>query len=174
MFFFKQDQALVEKKRQLQKIEHNLETLAGISGITDEALLRKLTELNIHVEVLATLSIIPLVEVAWADGKIDAQEREAILTGAESYGIFKGQVNRHLFDHWLQNQPPKAMIESWVFYMKGLCHLLNESERLALKHHLLHRTRSVVEAVCGRQKKKSKVSRQKEDILLQLELAFDL
>jgi hypothetical protein len=66
------------------------------------------------------------------------------------------------------------MIESWVFYMRGLCHLLSEGERLALRAHLVHRARSVVETACGQQKKKSKVSRQKEDVLLKLERAFDL
>ena len=173
LFFYKQDQALAEKKRLLQKMEHNLETLAGISGITDEVILQKLTQLNIQVEVLATLSIVPLVEVAWADGKLDDQEREAILSGAESHGVFKGHVNRSLFEHWLKNQPPKEMVESWIFYMQGLCHLLNEGERQALKIHLLRRTRSVLEAVCSPQKKKSKVSRRQENVLVKLERAFE-
>jgi hypothetical protein len=174
LFFFKQDLALTEKKRLLQKMGRNLETLAGISGITNEVILQKLTQLNIQVEVLATLSIIPLVEVAWADGKIDNAEREAILSGAESYGVFKGHINRSLFEHWLQNQPPKEMIESWIFYMQGLCQLLDESERRALKLELLQRARRVVEAACGLKKKRSKVSRRKEEVLLKLERAFEL
>jgi hypothetical protein len=173
LFFFKQDIVLTEKKRQLQKMELNLKTLSGISGITNEAILRKLTELNIQVEVLATLSIIPLVEVAWADGIIDDKEREAILQEAESFGIFEGQVNRSLFEHWLRNQPPKEMIESWIYYMQGLCQLLSESERRALKSDLLQRVRKVVEAEGGKPGAKSKVLRRKEDALLRLERAFE-
>ena len=173
LFFYEQDLVLAKKKQQLRKMERNLETLAGISGITDEAVLRKLTELNIQVEVLATLSIIPLVEVAWADGKIDDQERQAILDGAQSFGIYEGQVNRHLFEHWLQNQPPKGMAESWIFYMQGLCQLLSERERRALRAELLQRARRVVESACGRPGKKPKVSRRKNEALLKLERAFE-
>ncbi|MGB9004569.1 MAG: hypothetical protein WCB96_02470 [Candidatus Aminicenantales bacterium] len=173
LFFFKQDIVLTEKKRQLQKMQLNLKTLSGISGITNEVILRKLTELNIQVEVLATLSIIPLVEVAWADGIIDDKEREAILQEAESFGIFEGQANRSLFEHWLRNQPPKEMIESWIFYMQGLCQLLNESERRALKSDLLQRVRKVVEAEGGKPGAKPRVSRRKNDVLLRLERAFE-
>jgi hypothetical protein len=173
LFFFKQDVALVEKKRQIQKIERNLKTLSGISGIANETILRKLSELDIRLEVLATLSVIPLIEVAWAGGEIDDQQREAVLTIAENLGIFGGHLDVRLFEHWLRNQPPRGMIESWIYYMQGLCQLLDESERQALKSDLLHRARKVVEAECSPAGKKSKVSRRKEDALLRLERAFE-
>jgi len=173
LFFFKQDIVLTEKKRQIQKMERNLKTLSGISGITNEAILRKLTELDIRIEVLATLSIIPLIEVAWAGGKIDDQQRAAVLKSAESLGIFGTHIDLGLFEHWLRNQPPKGMIESWIYYMQGLCQLLDDSERRALKSDLLHRARRVVEAECGPAGTKSKISRRKEDALLRLERAFE-
>jgi len=173
LFFFKQDLALAGEKRQLRKMEHNLKTLSEISGITNEAILRKLIELDIQVEVLATLSIIPLVEVAWANGKIDDHEREAILKAAEIFGVFKGRVNRILFEHWLQNQPPKGMIESWIFYMQGLCQLLGKNERRALKTDILQRARKVTGAESGKSKATSKISRRKEEVLLRLEQAFE-
>jgi len=173
LFFFKQDIVLTEKKRQIQKMERNLKTLSGISGITDEAILRKLTDLDIRIEVLATLSIIPLIEVAWAGGKIDDQQREAVLKSSERLGIFGTHIDLGLFEHWLRNQPPKGMIDSWIYYMQGLCQLLDESERRALKSDLLHRARKVVEAECGPAGTKSKISRRKEDALLKLERAFE-
>ncbi len=173
LFFFKQDQALVEKKRQIKKIERNLKTLSGISGITDEGILRKLTELDIQVEVLATLSVIPLVEVAWADGRFDEDELMAILGGAEEHKFFEGQHNRSLFEHWLRNQPPSGMVDSWVFYMQGLCQLLTEKERRALKTDLLQRIRRVWETGGGKPGKKAKVSRRKEAVFHKLEKAFE-
>ena len=173
LFFFKQDLALAGEKRQLRKMEHNIKTLSEISGITDGDILRKLIELDIQVEVLATLSIIPLVDVAWADGKIDEQVRGAILKAAESFGVFEGQVNRSLFEHGLHNQPPKGMIESWIFYMQGLCQLLSKNERRALKTDILQRARKVAEAESGKPKAKSKISRRKEEALLRLEQAFE-
>lgn len=173
LFFYKQDLILAEKKRQLREMERNLKTLSEISGLTDEMLLRKLTELNIQVEVLATLSIIPLVEVAWADGKIDESEREAILKAAARLGIVKGPVHRSLFEHWLKNRPPAGMLESWIYYMQGLCQLLGKEERRRLKAGYLEWAKKVGEAEGGKTKAKPKLSRRKEEILLRLEQAFE-
>jgi hypothetical protein len=172
LFFFKQNSVLIEKKLQLQKLERDLKTIAGISGISNEDVLRKLVELNVQVEVLATLLVIPLIEVAWADGKIKEGEREAILKAAESTGVHGGPHHSGLFEHWLEAGPPKGFLESWIFYMQGLCRLLSESERQALESDILQRARTVAEA--GGAGSKSKVSRKKSDVLLQLESAFKL
>ena len=72
-------------------------------------MLRKLIEMNVQLEVLATLSIIPLIESAWADGKIEEEEREAVLKGAESYGLLKDRIGYNLLDaRWL------ARIAGWL------------------------------------------------------------
>lgn len=173
LFFFKKDAALADEKRRLQKTAHDLETLSRISGIADEAILRKLVMLDIHVEVLATLSIIPLVEAAWADGKIDGPGREAILKAAEGFGLAEGHVTRGLLEHGLQNPPPKGLVESWIFYMQGLCQLLSKEERRALKKDVLRRARTVAEAESGIKKGAARLSRRKEEALLRLEQAFE-
>jgi len=173
LFFFEKDLTLLEKKKQLRKMEHSLQTLSEISGITDEALLRKLVDFNIQVEVMATLSIIPLVEIAWADGQIDKNERSEILKAAESFGVFKGQVNRDLFEHWLTHHPPKGMTESWIYYMQGLCQLLSKKERGVLKAGFLQWAKKIGEAGSDEAKTKSKTTRRKKEILLQLEQAFE-
>jgi hypothetical protein len=170
LFFFKQNTVLIEKKQQLQKMERDLNTMSGISGISDAAVLRKLVELNVQAEVLATLLIIPLIEVAWADRKMDEDERAVILKAAENNKIFGGPIDRSLFEHWLQCEPPKGFLESWIFYMQGLCQLLSEEERRALKSDILQRARTVAEA--GRPSLKSKVSRKKEKVLIKLGSAF--
>lgn len=170
LFFFKQNSILIEKKLQLQKMERSLKTMSGISGISDAALLRKLVELNIQAEVLAILLIIPLIEVAWADRKIDEEERAAILNAAENNKIFGGPIDRSLFEHWLQVEPPKGFLGGWIFYMQGLCQLLSEEERRALKSDILARARTVAEA--GLPLSKSKISRRKEKVLIELESAF--
>jgi len=170
LFFFKQNTVLIEKKQQLQKLERDLKTMSGISGISDAAVLRKLVELSVQAEVLATLLIIPLIEVAWADRKMDEEERAAILKAAENNSIFGGSIDRSLFEHWLQHEPLKGFLESWIFYMQGLCQLLSEKERQALKSDILQRARTVAEA--GRPSLKSKLSRKKDKVLRKLESAF--
>ncbi len=172
MYFRAADIILIEKKRQLEKMERTLATAAKISGISSEVVLRKLIELNVHLDVLATLSIIPLIEVAWADGKVDEAERDAVLKGAESYGLHRDQIGFSLFEQWLGHPPPVGIFESWIYYIRGLCPLLSGTERELLKADLIQRARAVAEATGGPTGKKSKISLRVHDILSQLESAF--
>ena len=172
MFFRTADHALIEKKRHLEKAERSLATAAKVSGISSEAVLRKLIEMNVQLEVLATLSIIPLVEVAWADGKIDEEERAAVLKGAEGYGLLKDQIGFSLLEEWLCHRPPAGLLESWIFYIRGLCPLLSGPERDTLKADLIQRARAVAEAAGGPFGKRSKISLREHDVLTKLEGAF--
>ena len=45
-------------------------------------LVARLVEIGIRSDTLAALCLIPLVEVAWADGRLDPPEREALLAAA--------------------------------------------------------------------------------------------
>ena len=46
-----------------------------------------LTSLGIHEETQRALGLIPMVEVAWADGRLAPEERAAILQAADSFGL---------------------------------------------------------------------------------------
>jgi len=173
MFFRTADHVLVEKKRQLEKTGRSLATAAKVSGISSEAVLRKLIEMNVQLDVLATLSIIPLIEVAWADGKVDERERDAVLKGAESFGLFKDQIGFSLLEQWLGHRPPVGLLESWIYYIRGLCPLLSGAEREMLKADLTQRARAVAEATGGLIGKGSKISLREHDVLAKLESAFE-
>ena len=173
MFFRKADRVLIEKKRQLEKAERSLASAAKVSGISSEAVLRKLIEMNVQLDVLATLSIIPLVEMAWADGKVEAEEREAVLKGAESSGILKSEPGYGLLEQWLGQKPPAGLLESWVYYIRGLCPLLSGAERDMLKADFLQKARAIAEATGGAGGKKSKISLREHDVLARLESAFE-
>jgi hypothetical protein len=172
MFFHRQDNVLIETKRQLEKTERTLKSVSDISGIKNESVLRRLIELNVQIEVLATLSLIPLVEVAWADGKVTEKERKAVLDSAEGLGLGKGRIDTTLLDQWLQSRPPKGLLESWIYYIQGLCELLTEAERKALKAEILERALAVAGSTGGFMGLTSKVSLREHDVLAQIESAF--
>jgi uncharacterized membrane protein YebE (DUF533 family) len=87
-FFAKESAKLLERMKAEKEQRATKEELAEISGIRDEAVLDKLVEMNIEIDTWAAISLVPLVEVAWADGKIDDKERSAVLSAAEANGIF--------------------------------------------------------------------------------------
>jgi hypothetical protein len=149
LFFAKQDALLIEKRKQLEKMAHTRKALAEVSGLTDEKILQKLVDLDIGPEVLASLSVIPLVEMAWADGEVQAEEKNAVLQGAVECRISKGSVNHQLLEEWLARRPPEKLLEAWIHYVAGLCELLSDDERANLKEDLLKRTRAVAESAGG-------------------------
>lgn len=123
--------------------------LREASGITDDAILRKLAALGIRAETLAALTMIPIVEVAWADGSMDAKERDAILVGAESVGIEPGSPSHGLLRIWTEDRPAPDLLGAWRDFIGALVRELEPGERARLREKLVGRARSVAEATGG-------------------------
>jgi hypothetical protein len=148
-FFIQQDKALIERQKALRKMKEDREALAAASGIRNETVLQKLVELEVRPETLAPLSIIPLIEVAWADGEVSKKEEAAVLAGAEAAGIKKDSMEYDLLRHWLAQRPPRSMLEAWIHYVRGIGEKMTPQEKEELKKELLARARRVAEASGG-------------------------
>ena len=98
-FFAQQDQALLRRLRDAQAKLSKKQTLADASGIADDAVLEKLVTLGVEGSTVAALSLVPLVLVAWADGKVDVRERDAVLAAAAEVGVEERGAGRQLLDH---------------------------------------------------------------------------
>ncbi len=105
LFFRKQDDALIAQHERLEHKRRTREALAEVSGIRNPQVLDKLMELEVSPSIMASLSIVPLVEVAWADGKVQDEEREAILAAAKK-GIGEKSIDHELLEAWLNHCPP--------------------------------------------------------------------
>jgi hypothetical protein len=148
-FFLAQDSVLIERLRALQKMQETKEALAAVSGIGNDAILSRLVELDVRPETLAALATVPLIEVAWADGDIAPEEREAVLAHANGQGIRPGSIEHELLERWLTHRPGSALLEAWQTYLAGLCERLDETERELLKGELLHATMATAQASGG-------------------------
>ncbi len=173
-FFAKKDAILIEQRKKLMEMERTQVALTAISGITNKAILAKLVELNIHPDLLATLALVPLVEVAWADGKIQDDERKAILDGASKIGMSQGSVDYTILEEWLKTSPPKSLLTAWIHYVEGLCETLSPSECDSLKHNLMDQARRVAESAGGFLGLLSPISGKEKEILAQMEAAFSV
>ncbi len=173
-FFRRREQALLEKMRQEQQRRELAEALAEASGIKDPEVLRKLVDLGIQPRTLAPLALVPLVEVAWADGSIARQEREAIAAAAQQAGIEKGSAGFALLESWLEERPAPALRQVWREYVRALCTVLDEPGRQRLRHEVMGRARAVAEAAGGILGLGRKVSPAEEEVLRELETAFTL
>jgi hypothetical protein len=148
------------------------EALAEASGLADPALLARLAGLGIRAETLAALTLIPLVEVAWADGKMDAREKAAVLSGAESTGIDAGNPSHGLLRLWLDDPPAPDLVAVWREFIAAVCRELTPDERKRLRSKVVDRARRVAEAAGGILGLGSHVSAEEEAVLADLGRAF--
>ncbi len=148
--FFRKEQERLHDLQQLRNEEASAtRALAEASGIEDETILGRLASLGVRAETLAALTLIPLVEVAWADDKMEGREREAVLAGAESSGIAAGSPSHGLLQLWLDDRPAPDLSSAWRDFMAALCAQLSAEERLRLRDNLVGRARQVAEAAGG-------------------------
>jgi hypothetical protein len=136
-------------------------------------LTEKLVGLDIGPETWAAVSLVPLVEVAWADGRVEAKEKWAVLSAAEANGIAPGSPSHTLLESWLARRPDGRLLEAWGLYIVDLCATLEEAEKSAVREQVLGRARRVAESTGGFLGLGSKISSEEEIVLSELAKAFD-
>ncbi|MBU4199754.1 MAG: TerB family tellurite resistance protein [Verrucomicrobia bacterium] len=173
LFFRKEDQKLIEQFRAIQKMKETQETLAKVSGIRNEAILKKLVELNVRPETLVSLSLVPLIEIAWADGHVDAREKKAILSAVNQSKKSLGNRDHELLERWLNHRPPAQLLEAWIHFTRGLCERLSREEVTALKEEFIKQGRAIADASGGFFHLSGNISKAEAALLQKLESAFD-
>ena len=145
--------------------------LRKASGMSDDAVLDKLVALGMKANTIAALSLVPLIQVAWADGKIQDNERVAILQGAHGKGLEKGTAGYELLQTWLQNPPKDELFSAWESYIKALTAQLNDEQNRLLKNQIVGFAKMVA-ASAGGILGFGKVSADEEKVLGRIEAAF--
>jgi len=172
VFFHERDQQLLNAFRERLERTDRRAQLAQVSGIHDEAVLDRLIELNIEPETLAAMAVVPLICIAWADGRVQETERQAILAAARTAGVQPQNGRYPLIEYWLSERPSAELLEAWEHYIQGLCQRLDEHEIGELRRDLLGRAREVAEAAGGILGFGNKTSAAERAMLARLEQAF--
>src|SRR5262245_31534581 len=86
-FFKERDRQLMDKMRNEISAFEEKKKLAHVSGVVEERVLAHLVQAGVRAETLAAVTLAPLVEVAWCDGNVSPEERDAILNAAADQGI---------------------------------------------------------------------------------------
>jgi hypothetical protein len=98
-YFRKQDQELIEKMRKAAAADESRRALGAQSGIEDPALLREIE--------LLVLPLVPILQVAWAEGGVSPEERKMILDVARARGIVAESAADRQLAEWLAHKPPQ-------------------------------------------------------------------
>lgn len=170
-FFRKEDEGLRSRLHEERERREAREALGRSCGLSDASLLDRLVALGIRADTVEALVLVPLVEVAWADGTMDPREREAVLRAAASVGIAKESPGYDLLEAWTHARPAPELMESWRSYIRTLGRELSADHRWHLEEQVMGKARAVAEAAGGFLGL-AKVSKAEEAVLSDLEAAF--
>jgi len=171
-FFRRRETVLLDKTRTREAHRAAHAALSAAARITDETLLDRLVAMGITTDTLVALSLVPLAEVAWADGRLDESEKRAILAAAQTAGLEAESTGYRLVESCLSERPPARLRELWRHYIAGVCASLPEAERNRLKRELLRQATTVAEAAGGFKGLFSKVSAQEAMLIEEMATAF--
>ena len=148
-FFNGVDQKLLEKLRTQVATEEQATAIQRLTGITDMKVCQAIAALNISVESLAALRLAPLVAVAWADDRVEDNERFQVVQAAEKAGLVRGEASYELLQGWLAQRPSHELFDTWVEYAKSLAQSLDGEARQNLQRTIVAQARTVAEASGG-------------------------
>lgn len=172
MFFAEADQKLLEQMRsKIESKDHRL-ALRTATGIDDDEVLDQLDHSGITPESLTSVSLIPLVFVAWADRKMDPLEKAAIMRAAEANGIESDSVSHQTLQNWLTRKPAPELMETWKAYIGAIKVKLAPAAFNQLKSSVLDRAKEVAAATGGFLNMVNTVSDQEQKILDEMEATF--
>jgi hypothetical protein len=148
-FFKDRDRQLLEKMRsQLSSMEEK-KKLAHVTGIVEDHVLASLVESGVNAETFAAVSLIPLVELAWCDGNVAPEEREAVLNAAAGQGIRSDSASYELLNNWLTERPDAKIIAAWKEYVGELARIMPPESLAPLKKNMLDRLNKVASSAGG-------------------------
>jgi hypothetical protein len=104
-YFRKKDRELIEKMRQAAAVERTQSELSARTGLNDPALIAELGSLGFTPETIGVLPLVPVVQMAWAEGGITPAERDLLIRLARGRGIAAGSAADQQLNAWMTRRP---------------------------------------------------------------------
>jgi tellurite resistance protein len=145
-YFRKREQELIEKLKQRAAERKGL---AEAVGVENEEILQTLREMGFDRETVVLLALVPLLQVAWTDGKVTARERDGILEIARSRGVSKGSPAEAKLLSWLDHKPDPTLFERALTVIRHLVSHQAAEFREATSHDLVAACERIASASGG-------------------------
>jgi uncharacterized tellurite resistance protein B-like protein len=148
-YFKTRDAQLVEKLKDVFHRKFGREELRKTTGITNDEILDRLLNLQVKGELLTAFRLYPLVEIAWADGRVDSSEIKAVLDAAEKMGVPAKSESLAALEAWLNRGPTEDGRIAWKAFAGELTKKLTADELSTFRHDLLEGAKAVANASGG-------------------------
>ncbi|MEZ4465938.1 MAG: hypothetical protein R3F60_07725 [bacterium] len=146
-FFHKRNQELIEKLRKKLAAEETAEGLKAATHIQDDELLQHLARLGVTQHTLPVLHLVPLLQVAWADGEIQAEERVLLQQAADEANV-QGEA-RAAFEEMLKNKPSQEFFDAALDFIRAMLAAMPADRAAAAKANLESLAWRVADAAGG-------------------------
>ena len=171
IFFQEQNKILLEKLRKEMEGKALRETLSNVSGITDFKALEAMVAIGVNAESLVAMTMIPLVGVAWADGVVQTNEKDAILQAAAGNNITAGSAAYSLLQAWLHDRPSQELMDSWKQYIKALKSAIEPAAFQQIRNTVMTRAEEIAKSAGGFLGMAA-VSESEKKVLIEMQIAF--
>jgi len=148
-YFRKKEQELIERMRRRTALAEDREQMAEATGVADYEALEALQELGYTAMTIRLMPIVPLVQVAWAEGGVTAKERKLLLEIAEARGITSGTPAYDQLLGWLEQEPPEEFYENTLRGLRILLHAIPDDLREASRESLVEYCTQIAEVSGG-------------------------
>ena len=111
-YFSQQDARLIEKLRERARLGEIAGALAEKLKVDDPTLLERIIKLGVTIDTGAAFILAPLVEIAWADGRVDGAERRAVLRLARDRGVAPDSADMNQLLQWMAVRPPDGLFQA--------------------------------------------------------------
>lgn len=111
-YFQQRDARLLEKLRERARLAEIAHALAGKLQVDEPELLERIKALGVTLNTGAAFILAPLVDIAWADGRVAEAEHDAVLRVAERRGVAPGSPDHQQLLAWLAHRPSDAVLQA--------------------------------------------------------------
>jgi hypothetical protein len=119
-YFRRKDQELIARLRAKAASDAEQRALGASAGVTDPEVLHELQALGFTPDTVPLLPLMPVLQVAWAEGGVTPVERMLIENLATARGIAPGSpADAQLMD-WLANKPSDEVLAGATRLIRAL------------------------------------------------------
>ena len=148
-YFRKREKELIEKMRLRAAAEAERRRMGEQTGVADEEVLQDLQALGYTAETVMLLHLVPLVQMAWAEGHVSDRERALIVEAARSRGIDAGSAADRQLSTWLTHRPSGEFFEKTLRAIGAILQGRPVEEREASQRDLLSYCTAIASASGG-------------------------
>lgn len=148
-YFRRMGQRHLESLRRREMEARERERLSLATGFKDEASLEELQALGFTPETVAVLELVPLVEMAWAEGSVQARERKEIIEAALRRGVEADSAAHRQLTDWFEHRPSDEFFARSLRLIKSMLQQLPRGERDLRFQNLIAHTYRVAKASGG-------------------------